>query len=124
MIVVYIYRKIWLVFISSEFFAKNFPQLYAKYQSAKLKPNKLVKTIDPKAKQSLKKLIKGYKNSKSALRPTEDDKANPNLPVKYKLTYFNRSEASSTSSKTTLSKTQKKQMLKEIFGDKKDFQKD
>lgn len=120
MITVYIYRKIWLVFIESEFFAKNFPATYAKYQAAKVKNKKLVKTIDPKAKESLKKLIKGYKKSKSALRPTEDDKANPNLPVKYKLTYFNRGENTSTSSKTTLSKTQKKQMLKEIFGEKKE----
>jgi len=90
MIVVYIYRKVWLVFIETEFFAKNFPEMHAKNQSAKNKNKKLIKTIDPKAKESLKKLIKGYKKTKSELRPTEDHKANPNLPIKYKLTYFDR----------------------------------
>ena len=45
--------------------------------------------------------------------------ANPQLPVKYKLTYFDRSDASSSSSKTSLSRKEKKQMLKEIFGQKK-----
>jgi len=76
----------------------------------------LAKQIDPKAKEALKNMIKGYKKSKSALRPSDEDKANPQLPLKYKITYFDRSENSSINSKTTLSKRQKKQMLNEIFG--------
>jgi hypothetical protein len=44
--------------------------VYAKNQAAKIKNKKFVKSIDPRAKESLKKLIKGYKKSKSALRPT------------------------------------------------------
>ena len=77
---------------------------------------KLAKSIDPKAKEALKNMIKGYKKSKSSLRPGQSDKENPNLPAKYKITYFDRSELSSNTSKTTLSKRQKKHMLNEIFG--------
>jgi hypothetical protein len=64
-------------------------------------------------------MIKGYKKSKSYLRPSENDKANPQLPMKYKITYFDRTETSSVGSRTTLSKRQKRQMLNEIFGQKK-----
>jgi hypothetical protein len=53
-----------------------------------------VKGIDPIAKEALKNLIKGYKKNKSKLRPTEEDKANPQLPVKYKITYFDRDASS------------------------------
>lgn len=60
-------------------------------------------------------MIKGYKKSKSNLRPTDNDKTNPQLPLKYKITYFDRTENSSVTSRTTLSKTEKKKMLKEIF---------
>ena len=57
----------------------------------------------------------GYKKNKSKLRPTEEDKANPQLPVKYKITYFDRNDSSSSGSKVSLSKSEKKQMLKDIF---------
>lgn len=60
-------------------------------------------------------MIKGYKKSKSALRPTDEEKNNSQLPMKYKITYFDRTETSSMNSRTTLTKTQKKKMLKEIF---------
>lgn len=76
----------------------------------------MLKTIDPKAKQYLKSLIKGYKENRSILRPTEDDKVSPNLPVRYKIKYFDRnSSASSSISRTTLTKLQRKQMISEIF---------
>ena len=78
-------------FIETECFALNFPDLYAKYQARKNKNRKLAKTIDPKAKEALKNLIKGYKKSKSHLRPNQEDKDNPQLPAKYKITYFDRS---------------------------------
>ena len=90
-VAVFIYRKIWLRFVETECFALNFPDLYQEYQDKKNKHKKLAKTIDPKAKEALKNLIKGYKKSKSALRPGQSDKENPNLPAKYKITYFDRS---------------------------------
>lgn len=68
-IIVFIYRKIWLRFIETDFFKLNFSYQYAKYQAAKNKGKKLAKTIDPKAKEALKNLIKGYKKSRSVLRP-------------------------------------------------------
>lgn len=113
-IVVVIYRKIWLVIIETEIFKRNFPEKYAEYQAAKNKNKdvKLVKSIDPKAKDALKKMVRDYKKIKSILRPTEKDKQNPQLPIKYKITYFEKTESSSASSKTTLSKAQKKQMLR------------
>ena len=51
--------------------------------------------IDPKAKEQLKKLIKGYKKLKSNLRPNEKDEWNPDMPVKYKINYFNRDQSQS-----------------------------
>ena len=72
MIMVFVYRKIWLRFIESELFMRNFPEKYAEYQSQKKKKDKkLMKKIDPMAKEALKNLIKGYKKHKSKLRPTE-----------------------------------------------------
>lgn len=68
----FVYRKIWLIFIESELFKRNFPQKYAEYQAAKIKNKKLVKSIDPMAKEALKNLLKGYKKNKSVLRPTEN----------------------------------------------------
>lgn len=51
---------------------RNFPEKYAEYQSQKKKKDKkLMKKIDPMAKEALKNLIKGYKKHKSKLRPTE-----------------------------------------------------
>jgi hypothetical protein len=47
---VFLYRKVWLIFIESEIFKKNFPEKYAEYQASKNKNKKLVKGIDPKAK--------------------------------------------------------------------------
>ena len=47
-----------------------------------------MKSIDPKAKEALKSMIQGYKKTKSMLRPTEDEKANSHLPLKYKLKYL------------------------------------
>lgn len=82
-----------------------------------MKNKKLVRSIDPKAKEALKNMIKGYKKSKSTLRPSDSEKVNSQLPVKYKITYFDRSQTSSATSRTTLTKTQKKKMLKEIFND-------
>ena len=61
-------------FIETECFAKNFPDLYEKYQARKNKHKKLAKAIDPKAKEALKNLIKGYKKSKSHLRPNQEEK--------------------------------------------------
>jgi hypothetical protein len=87
---VFIYRKVWLVFIESDIFKRNFAEKYAEYQAAKNKQKKLVKSIDPKAKEALKSMIKGYKKTKSVLRPTENEKANSQLPVKYKLTYMDK----------------------------------
>jgi hypothetical protein len=118
--VIYLYRKAWLAFIETELFRRNFPEKHSEYQLAKTQGEKLLKSIDPKAKEILKNLIKGYKANKSLLRPTEQDKVNPNLPVKYKITYFNRSESASSSSisRSTLSKLQRKQMIKEIFDEK------
>jgi hypothetical protein len=89
-LVVFLHRKIWLRFIESELFKRNFPKKYAEYQAAKNKSTKLVKSIDPKAKEALKSMIKGYKKSKSVLRPTDNEKDNSKLPVKYKITYFDR----------------------------------
>jgi hypothetical protein len=68
--VVHLYRKVWLVLIESEIFRRNFPAKYAEYQAAKNKSKKLVRSIDPKAKEALKSMIKGYKKTKSILRPT------------------------------------------------------
>ena len=48
----------------------------------------MIKSIDPKAKEALKSMIKGYKKTKSILRPTDDEKANSQLPIKYKLKYL------------------------------------
>lgn len=119
--VIYLYRKAWLYFIETDLFKRNFPEKYSEYQLAKTQGEKLLKSIDPKAKEILKNLIRGYKANKSVLRPTDKDKANPNLPAKYKITYFNRSEtASSSISRTTLSKLQRKQMIKEIFNEKEE----
>jgi hypothetical protein len=119
--VIYLYRKAWLVFIETDLFKRNFPEKHSEYLLAKTQGEKLLKSIDPKAKEILKNLIKGYKANKSLLRPTEQDKVNPNLPVKYKITYFNRSEsASSTISHSTLSKLQRKQMIKEIFDEREE----
>ncbi len=56
-----------------------------------MKNKKLVRSIDPKAKEALKNMIKGYKKSKSTLRPSDSEKVNSQLPVKYKITYFDRS---------------------------------
>jgi hypothetical protein len=50
-------------------FKTNFPKKYAEYQARKNKSKKLLKEIDPKAKEALKMLIKGYKGNKSSLRP-------------------------------------------------------
>jgi len=61
--------------------------------------------IDPMAKEALKNLIKGYKKHKSKLRPNEEDKLNPNLPAKYKITYFDRADSSSINSKTSMNRT-------------------
>ena len=47
---VFLYRKVWLRFIETEIFIKNFPDLHAKYQAKKNKQGKIAKQIDPKAK--------------------------------------------------------------------------
>ena len=60
-------------------------------------------------------MIKGYKKNKSALRPTDKDKENPQLPMKYKITYFDR-DTSSMGSKSSMTKAQKRRMMKDIFG--------
>ena len=39
-IAVFIYRKIWMRFIETECFQKNFPELHAKYQAKKNKNKK------------------------------------------------------------------------------------
>ena len=59
-------------------------------------------------------MVKSYKKSKSGLRPNEEDKANPQLPIKYKLKFFDR-DTSSLGSRSSMTKAQKKQMLKDIF---------
>lgn len=59
-------------------------------------------------------MVKSYKSKKSALRPNEDDKANPQLPIKYKLKYFDR-DSSSVGTRTSMTKTQKRKMMKQIF---------
>ena len=59
-------------------------------------------------------MIKNYKKHKSELRPTNDDKANPQLPMKYKITYFDR-DSSSLGSRSSMTKKQRRQMLKELF---------
>lgn len=52
---------------------------------------------------------------KNALRPTEQDKEHPQLPMKYKITYFDR-DTSSIGSKSSLSRAQKRRMLTDLFG--------
>jgi len=49
-LIVTFYRKIWLIFIESDLFKRNFPEQYALYQAGKIKTKKLAKSIDPKAK--------------------------------------------------------------------------
>ena len=56
-----------------------------------------MKGIDPLAKQYLKSLITGYK-AKSSLRPNEKDRDNPQLPMKYKITYFDQDNSSMSGS--------------------------
>lgn len=112
--VVHAYRKMWLPFIESELFRKNFPEKWAYYQALKNKENAVTKKIDPMARQAIKTLLKGFKENFS-LRPTNKDKQNPQLPVKHKITFFDRDASSSTSSGTTMSRKQKKSMLKELF---------
>ena len=115
-IAVYLYRQVWLFIIQTDLFKRNFPEKFKEYELAKKQGIKLLKSIDPKAKQYLKTLIKGYKENKSILRPTEDDKVSLNLPVRYKIKYFDRnSSATSSISRSTLTKLQKKQMISEIF---------
>ena len=58
---VHIYRKMWLPFIESDLFRKNFPEKWAYYQSLKNKENKVTKKIDPMARQAIKTLLKGFK---------------------------------------------------------------
>lgn len=41
------------------------------------------------ARQAIKTLLKGFKQNFS-LRPTQKDKQNPQLPVKHKITFFDR----------------------------------
>ncbi len=60
-------------FIESELFRKNFPERWAKYQTEKSKENKITKRIHPLAKQAIKSLLKGFKDTHS-LRPTQQDK--------------------------------------------------
>jgi hypothetical protein len=76
------------------------------------KKDKLLKGVDPKAKEALRALIKGYKKNRSSLRPNEEDKANPQLPMKYKITYFDKDATSSIDSKSSMSKAQKRKMIK------------
>jgi hypothetical protein len=106
----------WLPFIESELFRKNFPEKWAYYQALKNKDNAVNKKIDPMARQAIKSLLKGFKENFS-LRPTNKDKENPQLPVKHKITFFDRDTSSSTSSGTTMSRKQKKIMLKELFSE-------
>ena len=107
-----IYRKLWVPFTFSELFRINFPEKYAEIHG--LKSKKLLKGIDPKAKEALRAMVKNYKKHKSQLRPSEEQKANPQLPIKYKITYFDR-DSSSIGSKTSMSKKQKREMLKNLF---------
>jgi hypothetical protein len=104
----------WLPFIESELFRKNFPEKWAYYKALKNKDNLVAKKIDPMARKAIKSLLKGFKENFS-LRPTNKDKENPQLPVKHKITFFDRDASSSTSSGTAMSKKQKKIMLKELF---------
>lgn len=112
--VVHVYRKMWLPFIESDLFRTNFPEKWAYYQALKNKENAVTKKIDPIARQAIKTLLKGFKENFS-LRPTNKDKQNPQLPVKHKITFFDRDGSSSVSSGTTMSRKQKKSMLKELF---------
>ena len=109
---VHVYRKIWMPFTESEIFRLNFPEKYAQIHG--LKNKNLLKGIDPKAKEALRAMVKSYKKHKSVLRPSDNDKANPQLPMKYKITYFDR-DASSIGSKTSMSKRQRREMLKVLF---------
>ena len=59
-------------------------------------------------------MLQGYKKHKSSLRPNEQDKENPQLPMKYKITYFDR-DTSSLGSRSSMTKAQKRKMLKDIF---------
>jgi hypothetical protein len=112
--VVHVHRKMWMPFIESDLFRKNFPEKWARYQALKNKGNVVTKKIDPMARQAIKTLLKGFKENFS-LRPTQKDMQNPQLPVKHKITFFDRDASSSVSSGTTMSRKQKKSMLKELF---------
>jgi hypothetical protein len=70
------------------------------------------------AKQNLKKLITGVKK-RSELLPSEKDMINPQLPLKHKVTFFDRDASSANTSSTTLSKKQKKSMIRELFSSNK-----
>ena len=109
---VQVYRKMWIPFTFSELFRVNFPEKYAEIHG--LKAKKLLKGVDPKAKEALRAMVKNYKKHKSELRPSEEQKANPQLPMKYKITYFDR-DSSSIGSKSSMSKKQKREMLKNLF---------
>ena len=63
------------------------------------------------ARQAIKTLLKGFKENFS-LRPNEKDKQNPQLPVKHKITFFDRDSSSIASSNTSMTKKQKKTMLR------------
>lgn len=73
MIGIYIYRKLWLRFIETNLFRVNFPELYEEYHHSKGEKTKVLRGVNPKAKEQLKKLIKGYKKIKSHLRPNNQD---------------------------------------------------
>ncbi len=66
----------------------------------------------------MKKLITGVKK-RSELLPSEKDMINPQLPLKHKVTYFDRDASSVNTSSTTLSKKQKKSMIRELFSSNK-----
>ena len=110
-IYVQVHRKIYMPFTKTDIFKNNFPEKYEELHGEKKK--NLIKTIDPKAKEALKSMIKGYKKHQSSLRPSEKDRENPQLPMKYKIKYFNRDSSSGGS--RLMSKAEKRQMLNDIF---------
>ena len=108
---VQVHRKLYIPFTKTELFKNNFPEKYEELHGEKKK--NFLKTIDLKAKEALKSMIKGYKKHQSSLRPSEKDRENPQLPMKYKIKYFDR-DTSSLGSKS-MSKAQKRKMLNDIF---------
>jgi hypothetical protein len=111
-------RRLWERFIETDCFKLNFPELAEEYEREKLlkKNKKLAKKLDAKQKETISAILRkmGTGRGQNSLRPNEGEKENPDLPKPFKITYFDR-DKSSTSSHSTLSRKQRRDMIQKMF---------